>query len=222
LRENSEVPAEEDDPLDDQTYFGQSGSLQEELIAQLPHTGAIYKNDNTTVYMMIEKSSRGTSVESTIKGFAHRKDGRGAFLALIANHAGDVKYRAIMKKKMNLLQNIKWNGHSYPLESHVSNHRTAVDDLNECSARITVVVPDQSQRVEYLIDSIACADTTLQAAIGLIRANTNNMREDFEAAASALIEVDPYCRSNKVGNPRDATVSAIDFAAGCGNTGVDL
>jgi hypothetical protein len=223
LRENAEVPTEEDDPLNDQTYFGQSGSLLEELIARLPHTGAIYKNDNATIYMMIEKATRGTSVESTIKGFARRKDGRGAFLALIANHAGDVKYRAIMKKKMNLLQNIKWNGRSYPLESHVSNHRTAVDDLNECSSHITVAVPDQSQRVEYLIDSITCADTTLQAAIGLVRANTNNMREDFEAAASALIEVDPYRRSNRTGgSPRDANVSAIDFGAGRGNTGVDL
>ena len=76
---------------------------------------------------------------------------------------------------MNLLQNIKWNGRSYPLESHVSNHWTAVDDLNECSAHITVAVPDQSQRVEYLIDSISCTDTTLQAAIGLVCANTNNI-----------------------------------------------
>ena len=49
------------------------------------------------------------------------------------------------------------------------------------------------------------------------------MRNDFEAAASALIEVDPYRRSNKTGgNPRTATVSAIDFSAGRGNTGVDL
>ena len=41
------------------------------------------------------------------------------------------------------------------LKPHVSNHRTVVDDLNEYSAHsITVAVPDQSQHVEYLIDSI--------------------------------------------------------------------
>ena len=49
-----------------------------------------------------------------------------------------------------------------------------------------------AQRVEYLIDSITCKDVTLVSAIGQIRANTNNMRNDFEAAANALIEVDPY------------------------------
>jgi hypothetical protein len=223
LRDTAEVPTELEDPLLQHSYYGQSGSLFEELIARLPHTGAIYRNDNATVYMLIEKSVRGTSVESTVKSFSRRKDGRSAFKALVANHAGDIKYRAIMKKRMNHLQNIKWNGRSYALESHVSNHRTAVDDLKDCAGHITVAVPDESQRVEYLIDSISCSDNTLQAAIGLIRANTNNMRENFELAASTLIEVDPYRRSQKSGgNPRQASVSSIDFGAGRGTTGVDL
>ena len=168
LREEPVIPTEIEDPMDHDAYYGLSGSLHEELIGRLSHQGPIYKNDNTSVFLKIEKASRGTSVESTVKAFSRRKDGRGAYLALIANHAGDTKYRAIHKKRMNLLQSIKWNGRSYPLESHVSNHRQAVDDLRECSNHITVAVPDQSQRVEYLIDSIACNDTALQAAIGLV------------------------------------------------------
>ena len=222
LREDPTVPTEVDDPVDVDSYYGISGSLLEELTKRLPHTGPIYKNDNATVYMLIEKAVRGTSVESTVKTFARTKNGRGAYLALIANHAGDTKYRAIVKKRTNLLQNIKWNGRSYPLESHVSNHRSAVDDLKECGDHITVNIPDASQRVEYLIDSITCNDNTLQAAIGLIRANTNNWRTDFEAAASALIEVDPYQRSNRNTTARTANVSALDYSAGRGRTGVDL
>ena len=189
------MPVEASDPLENNAYYGQSGSLHDELVARLSHTGAIYKNDNTSVYTKIEKAVRGTSIESTVQAFSRNKNGRAAFQALIANHAGDTKYRAIAKKRMNLLQNIKWNGRSYPLESHVSNHRQALDDMNECSTHITVAVPDPAQRVEYLIDSINCTDNTLQATIGLVRANTNDMRQDFEAAASALIELDPYRRS---------------------------
>ncbi len=223
LREEPVIPTEIEDPMDHDAYYGLSGSLHEELIGRLSHQGPIYKNDNTSVFLKIEKASRGTSVESTVKAFSRRKDGRGAYLALIANHAGDTKYRAIHKKRMNLLQSIKWNGRSYPLESHVSNHRQAVDDLRECSNHITVAVPDQSQRVEYLIDSIACNDTALQAAIGLVRANTNNMRNDFEVAASALIEIDPYRKSQRGGGGnRNAQISAINFDAGRGSTGVDL
>mmetsp|Transcript_4425 Transcript_4425/g.6467 ORF Transcript_4425/g.6467 Transcript_4425/m.6467 type:complete len:288 (-) Transcript_4425:435-1298(-) len=168
-------------------------------------------------------ASRGTSVESIVKVLSRRKDGHGAFLALIANHAGDIKYRAIHKKRMTLLHAIKWNGRSYPLESHVSNHRQAVDDLRDCSNHITIAVPDPSQRLKNLINSITCNDTALQAAIGLVRANTNNMRINFEAVASALIEVDPYCKSQRSGGGgRGAQVSAIDLSAGRGSTGVDL
>ena len=134
LRDDAIVPPEADDPLAPHipadsvagtpaipgAYFGASGSLMEELVARLPHSGPIYRNDNATVYQKIEEAARGTSCESTIKAFSRRKDGRGAFLALIANHTGDVKYRAIAKKRQNLLQNIKWTGNSYPLiETHV-------------------------------------------------------------------------------------------------------
>ena len=96
--------------------------------------------------MAISKAASGTSAESTIKTFARTKDGRGAFRALIANHA---------IARMNLVTNIKWNGRSYPVETHVSNHRQAADDLTECAMHISNQVPDESQRVEYLLYSIS-------------------------------------------------------------------
>ena len=58
-------------------------------------------------YMNIEEVDRGTSVEPTIKHFSRRKDDRGAFQSLIANHVGEVKHRSISKKRLQLLQNIK-------------------------------------------------------------------------------------------------------------------
>ena len=69
LRENQEVPDEGEDPLQPNTYVGESGCLHDELIKRLPHTGPIYKHDNATVFLKIEKVSRGTSVESTVKAF---------------------------------------------------------------------------------------------------------------------------------------------------------
>ena len=221
LRDEPIVHLEGNDPLDQNAYYGASGGLADELVARLPHIGPIYRNDNTAVYQKIEEAARGTSVESTIKPFLRRKYGRGAFLALIANHSGDVKYRAIAKKRQNLLQTIKWTGNSYALETHVSNHRQAYDDLRECLTHITVPVPSDPQIVEYIIDSITSKEITLQASIGLVRANTNNMRNDFEGAANILIEIDPYRRSTRT-NTRDVNIYAIDFSAGRGNTGVDL
>ena len=175
--------------------------------------------------MKIEEAVRNTSCASTVKSFSRTKNGRGAFLALASNHAGDEKYRIIAKKRINFLQNVKWNGRQYPLESHVSNHRVAFDEITECSNHITVAVPTPGQRVEYFIDSINNTDSALQAAIGLVRADANNMRTNFDAMASSLIEVDPY-RRGKRGNTtqggREANISAINFHGGRGETGVDL
>jgi len=223
LRETVAVQTELEDPLVGTNYYGLSGSLQTEVIERLAHGDSLYHSDNTTVYLASEKACRGTSVESTVKGFSRTQNGRGAYLALIDHHAGDSKYRAIMKKRMNLLQNIKWNGRNYTLEKHISNHHQAAEDLNDCAAHITVSIPDDSLRVEYLIDSINCHDSTLQASIGLIRSNVNNMRNDFERSASTLIEVDPYNWARRPGaKATAANVYAIDFSRGRGNTGVDL
>ena len=50
------------------------------------------------------------------------------------------------------------------------------------------------------------------------------MREHFERASCALIEVDPYKRTQRASNTnaKPVNVSAIDFSAGRGTTGVDL
>ena len=126
---------------------------------------------------------------------------------------------------MNLLPHIKWNGRAYPLETHITNYRQAFDDLCECSKHITMPVSDQSQMVEYLIDSLACGDNTLQAEIGLVQSNTNEVRQNFESAATVTIEVDPHRISQRAPGPRGATVSTaegIGFKAGRSSTGVDL
>ena len=48
------------------------------------------------------------------------------------------------------------------------------------------------------------------------------MRENFETASSALIEVDPYRRTTRPNARPPAQVSAIDFSSGRGDSGVDL
>ena len=77
--------------------------------------------------MKIDKTAGGKLVESTIKSFSCRKDRRREFLAFISNNVGDTKYCAMIKKRINLPQNGKYNGRSYPLDTHVSNNCQAVD-----------------------------------------------------------------------------------------------
>ena len=114
LREDQAVPSEVDDPLgvDDTTgvvnsYFGSSGCLHNELVKRLSHKGPIFKHDNATVFMLLERATHNTSVESTVKEFSRKRDGRSAYLAVMTNHAGDTKYISIHKNRMNLFQNVK-------------------------------------------------------------------------------------------------------------------
>ena len=79
--------------------------------------------------MMVGKAAWNTYVECTVKAFARTKDGWGAYMAAIANYAGETKYKEIHKKNMKSLQNIKWNGSNYPMENHIANHRQASDDI---------------------------------------------------------------------------------------------
>ena len=129
LRPISAVVEELDNPLAIYSYYGESVCLHEELCAHLPHTGPIYKHNNTAVFLLIEKASIDTSCESKVKAFARTKYGQGAYNACISNHAVDTKYHAIHKKCMNLLQHIKRNSRTYALEAHITNHRQAVDDI---------------------------------------------------------------------------------------------
>ena len=57
--------------------------------------------------MKIKQAARGSSSESTIKSFYRRKDIRGSFQSLTANHAGEVKNPSISNKRLCLLKNIK-------------------------------------------------------------------------------------------------------------------
>lgn len=109
------------------------------------------------------------------------------------------------------------------MEKHVSNHRQYVEDLSDCADRITKTVHGEEPRVENLIDSIDCAENTVQATIGLIRSNVGGMRSNFEKFSSAFIEVDPYMKSMKrINKQRTAQISALDYKPDQGITGVDL
>ena len=80
---------------------------------------------------------------------------------------------------------------------------------------------DGSQHVEHLIDSINCSNNTLQTTIGLIRANTSNMRKNFEVAASSLVEVEPYKSQQRNIPNKEATMSSVSFVW-WSNSGVNL
>ena len=76
IRSTAEVAPEAEYALEENYYFGVSGSLQEQLDSSLSHEGPIFKNENENenVCMKIEEGVHGTSIETTIKSFNWHKD----------------------------------------------------------------------------------------------------------------------------------------------------
>ena len=175
IREDPIVPDGIVDPHPAYCYYVQSGSLIYELESRLPRSWPLFKSDNMSVCMKIEKATREKYVESKINSFYLRKDGRGAFQAFITNKAGEIKHWSISKKRlffakhqMELLGSSPWDPWS--------NHMQVREDMLERSAHIKCAVPGPAHKVENLIDIINCVDSTLQNARGLVRTNTNNMQ----------------------------------------------
>ena len=225
IRADATVPDEVADPLTPSLAYGQSGSLLDELIARLTHTDPLYKSDNAMVYSLLEEATRGTVYSSTVKPYQKGKNGRAAWLSMVSSHAGQDKWEQMQKDKMKFIMNTKWNGRTYSLEKFTGIHRTAYVQLEEASIHVNFQLPTEHTRVGYLIDNIQNNDPDLRAALASIRINTNNMREDFEAAVTFMLPVCPYAkhRSSNGNEKRGAQVSdATLLGKKHSKTGVDL
>ena len=74
-----------------QPYCDEYGSVEGELIARLSHTSPIYRDDNAKLFDYLEEATWGIIVAASLMSFRTRKDGRGAFFAVMSQHAGPDK-----------------------------------------------------------------------------------------------------------------------------------
>ena len=88
---------------------------------------------------------------------------------------------------------------------------------------------NERSKVKYLIDNIENSDADLKAAVGMIRADHNGLKSDFEGAIRLLLPVDPFKpRGGKFGKDGKRTFGEIGSATidrqsyGTGKTGVEL
>ena len=98
-------------------YSTKYGSVEGELFSRASHFHALFRNDNAQVYYYLEEATRSTAYAPSIKPFQCGKYGRGAWNAMIAQYAGEDKWRAELKIQDDLLHSRKWKGQSnYTLE----------------------------------------------------------------------------------------------------------
>jgi hypothetical protein len=216
-----------------QPFSTESGSLDAELIARASHAHALYRDDNAALYYKLEEATRSTLYADSIKPFQRAKNGRGAWLALISQYAGEDKWDGEIKKMDLLLHTKKWKGQSnYSLERFVQSHRNAYVSMVACSQHIAYQLPNENSRVGFLLDAIENEDAGLQAAMASIRNDkgVGGMRSNFENAVANLLPSDPVAKRRVAGTKRGAAdisdttaeISSFGTKPAIGKTGVHL
>ena len=214
------------DPLETGKPYGSSGSVLEDMIKRSSHSHPLFKSDNATVYSLIEQAARNSQYLTTIKPFENRKDGRGAWLALLSSHVGKNEWERIQRENSKWLMSAQWNGKKYDLQTYCSQHRAKYQQLVEASGHVAFQVPTEHTRVGYLISNIECSDAALQAAIAKVRTDNDGSRQDFEQAVNELLPVDPFLRNKAASKAVTFAISGTEgepTKPGRGvKTGVDL
>ena len=147
IRESVAVPSEADDPLLPDSCHGASGSVLQDPIARISHEHTLFSTDNATVHCLIEQAARASNCLTTVKPFDRRKNGRGAFHAIVGSDVGDDKWERIQNENSKWLMSAKWNGKKCTLETFISQHRSKCLQLVESAEHLPCQTPDDRTRV---------------------------------------------------------------------------
>ena len=211
-RETVALPVTPPPLLPNLPYSEAHGSVEGELVARASHTHPNYRDDNQAVYFFLEEATRSTSYAASISPFQRSKNGRDAFMAIVNQYAGVDKWQAELKKCQDIMNNREWKGQSnFTLEKFVSQHRCAYVSMSQCARHIDYQLPNEHTRVTFLLDNINCDYAPLQAAMALVRNDTDvaiGKMHDFEGTASFIMPHDPVIK--KKASNDGYTISEMD------------
>ena len=157
-------------------------SVEAELIARVLHTHALFWNDNSDFYFLLEEATQSTPYAASIKPFQRNRDGKGAWKALTSQYAGKNKWEAEIKRQEQLLHTCIWKGQSnFSLEHFISQHRNTYVSMSASAEHVQYQLPNEHSCVGFLIDAIQCADAGLQAAMASVKMDNgpNGLRNNF-------------------------------------------
>jgi hypothetical protein len=123
-KDENVLPSNQDPSVDYPT-------IQEEMVAQMPHTHIAYRQDNIRVWEIIRDSLHETGAFNWIKRSERRRDGRSAYLALTTHYLGASKNEALRNQADNRLLKTHYEGekNKFDWSKFVSVHKRCHNDL---------------------------------------------------------------------------------------------
>ena len=215
IRDEPNPPAPAPPLAAGQPHSIEHGSIESELIARASHTRALFRDNNSDLYHLLEEATWGTPYAASIKPFQRAKDGRGAWVALTSQYAGKDKWEAKIKKQEQLLHTHIWKGQSnFSLEHFISQHCNAFVSMLACAEHVQYQFPNEHSHIGFLLDAIQCANAGLQAAMASVKTDNgpNGMHNNFEQAVAHLLPYDPVAKKQATGIKCDSALISLTEA----------
>ena len=149
-RQTVEVPYECPELEANKPHSTQFGSVEADMVNRGTHNHPLYRDDNMSLYFLLEEVTRSTVYAATIKPFQRAKNGRGAWFSMVSQYAGEDKWQALIKVQDELLHNREWKGQSnFSLEKFIAQHRNASVLMTQCAEHVTFQLPNERTRVSF-------------------------------------------------------------------------
>ena len=122
----------------DKAYSTEHGLVEEELVVRATHHDTLYREDNKSIYHMLEEGVRNTPCAASRKPFMRGKDGKEAFLAIKRQYAGVDKWENELRTQQEIMRDHVFNGRTnYNLEKYNCAHCNAYVVMEQCSDQVT-------------------------------------------------------------------------------------
>ena len=113
-----------------------------------------------------------------------------------------------------------WKGNTnFSLERFLEQHRSAYLSMERCAKHIEFQLSNENTRIRHILEGIQCNNPEIQAAIAVIRADTdpNGKRNNFESMVAFLLPADPVAERRKGNNRKNANISSLSIGSTNGN-----
>ena len=188
------------------------------------------------VFDALELATRGTKLSVSIQPFRRKRNGRGAYTAILGHYLGEDKWVKEFKRSENIIHSSKWKSTgNQSLETFIAMHRNAYQLMLSASNHVPQQLPNEFSRVGFLLNNIQTTDANLSAAIASIKQNRdpNGSQYKCEEALAILQAADPVAsrQSTKRSSAQilsaetdetEANISGTTLKKGIGETGVSL
>jgi hypothetical protein len=161
-------------------------SMADELIAEVPLTGAVFQEDARQVYHILKAACLGTNGWEWIKEFDRMENGRIVHQALQNHYSGPSFTEARISMAKKIIDGVHYKHKQvFPFESFVTKLNGVYQTLEECGCS-----KSEAEKVDDLIEKVCSVWRQADICLALMNIRMDPVaRHNFTIACNKLLKV---------------------------------